>query len=171
MTDNMDQNLEDMVGAELEHEQKIEKYEILVEIREIILVQKEERRLAMKRIEDLNNEKETLKQRIVEIEDALEKEMLLTNNRAPTTNEESNVNLELLDFIDSEIQLKEAELECPVCLETADEPIFQCSSGHLLCSICIARVKICPVCRVRLGDTPQHCRYAQKILQVKILLL
>ena len=40
---------------------------------------------------------------------------------------------------------KRAGPECPVCLEgLGTGRIFQCSSGHLLCSSCYSRVKECP---------------------------
>ncbi len=38
-------------------------------------------------------------------------------------------------------------LECPVCLDTADQPpIYQCPSGHLLCESCNQRLVDCPQC-------------------------
>lgn len=39
--------------------------------------------------------------------------------------------------------------ECPVCLETMTAPIFQCQSGHSLCSSCSDNLcpSICPICR------------------------
>jgi len=45
-------------------------------------------------------------------------------------------NEQLIRFIDRQIIEKEAELECPVCLETAAAPIFMCSEQHLICSLC-----------------------------------
>ena len=38
-------------------------------------------------------------------------------------------------------------LECPVCLEPAeDPPIYQCPEGHLLCEDCNSRLVDCPQC-------------------------
>jgi E3 ubiquitin-protein ligase SIAH1 len=38
-------------------------------------------------------------------------------------------------------------LECPVCLDTADDPpIYQCPEGHLLCERCNQRLNDCPQC-------------------------
>ena len=45
-------------------------------------------------------------------------------------------NEQLIRFIERQIIEKEAELECPVCLETAAAPIFMCSEQHLICSLC-----------------------------------
>ena len=35
-------------------------------------------------------------------------------------------------------------LECPVCI---GEQVFQCKNGHLLCTECLSKIKICPQCR------------------------
>ena len=43
-------------------------------------------------------------------------------------------NLELLEYIDHQIEVKERELECPICLEMASVPIFMCDELHLICS-------------------------------------
>ena len=38
-------------------------------------------------------------------------------------------------------------LECPICLDTADqEPIYQCPEGHLLCDSCNHHLTDCPQC-------------------------
>ena len=48
--------------------------------------------------------------------------------------------LELLEYIDHKIEVKEKELECPVCLEVASAPIFMCDDLHLICSSCRPKV-------------------------------
>ncbi|XP_063221111.1 E3 ubiquitin-protein ligase sina-like isoform X2 [Bacillus rossius redtenbacheri] len=60
--------------------------------------------------------------------------------------------------LQSAIQL----LECPVCLETASPPAFQCCNGHLLCGACRARSDKCPVCRAPLGARGR-CLLADKL--------
>ena len=50
-------------------------------------------------------------------------------------------NLELFDYINSQIEAKEKELECPVCLEVAAAPIFSCEDQHIICSHCRPKVK------------------------------
>ena len=36
-------------------------------------------------------------------------------------------------------------LECPICLDTADqEPIYQCPEGHLLCEACNNHLEVSP---------------------------
>lgn len=54
---------------------------------------------------------------------------------------------QLEEFLKKSIQEKEIGLECPVCLETADIPIFCCTLQHPICSICRPKVKDCPSCR------------------------
>ena len=56
-------------------------------------------------------------------------------------------NQKLIDFIAKSIEKKEAELECPVCFEIAEAPIFMCQQQHLICSSCQPRVTSCPECR------------------------
>ena len=54
---------------------------------------------------------------------------------------------QLEEFLKKSIKEKELGLECPVCLETADIPIFCCTLQHPICSICRPNVKDCPTCR------------------------
>ncbi|CAL8109829.1 unnamed protein product [Orchesella dallaii] len=42
--------------------------------------------------------------------------------------------------------------ECPVCFDYALPPIYQCPSGHLLCSECRPKISTCPSCRGPLGN-------------------
>ena len=50
-------------------------------------------------------------------------------------------NLQLLNYIDHKIELKEKELQCPVCQEAASVPIFMCHELHLICSLCCPKVR------------------------------
>ena len=68
----------------------------------------------------------------------------------------------LLDFLATSIKEKESDLECPVCFETADIPIFMCSEMHLICSTCKPKVRECPECRVPYTGAPKRHRYAEK---------
>ncbi|XP_067000724.2 E3 ubiquitin-protein ligase sina [Anabrus simplex] len=38
-------------------------------------------------------------------------------------------------------------LECPVCLEVALPPIYQCDKGHHACNNCWKKLKSCPLCK------------------------
>ena len=44
-------------------------------------------------------------------------------------------------------EVTQAELECPVCLETMIPPITLCVAGHNVCSNCKKRVPSCPMCK------------------------
>ena len=63
------------------------------------------------------------------------------------------------------IKEMESSLECPVCLETANIPIFRCSKEHLICSKCRHRISNCPVCRETYQGNPERYRLAEKIVQ------
>ena len=42
--------------------------------------------------------------------------------------------------------------ECPVCFDYVLPPIYQCDSGHLICTICRPKLTCCPSCRGPLGS-------------------
>ena len=60
------------------------------------------------------------------------------------------------------IKEKESDLECPVCLETAEGRILCCAEQHLVCFQCRPRVSECPQCRQPYPPTPIRHRYAEK---------
>ena len=47
---------------------------------------------------------------------------------------------ELLEYIGKQIEAKEKELECPVCLEVVSAPIFRCEELHIICFNCRPKV-------------------------------
>ena len=87
------------------------------------------------------------------------------------TGEAGNQEKALLTFLTTSIQekeeiirQKEADLECPVCLEipAAGTRIFSCTQQHLVCSNCWPRVSQCPQCRKRYPPTPIRHRFAER---------
>jgi len=62
--------------------------------------------------------------------------------------------------IHNQIQRLQTNLECPICLETAYNPIYQCREGHLVCSACVLRVARCAMCRQD-GPVNIRNRYAE----------
>ncbi|XP_030955705.1 E3 ubiquitin-protein ligase SINAT2-like [Quercus robur] len=55
-------------------------------------------------------------------------------------------------------------LECPVCMNLMYPPIYQCPSGHTLCSNCKVRVhNCCPACRHELGNI--RCLALEKVAE------
>ncbi|KAL1512792.1 hypothetical protein ABEB36_002322 [Hypothenemus hampei] len=46
--------------------------------------------------------------------------------------------------------------ECPVCKAFMKPPIFQCQSGHSICSTCKPRLEKCPTCRAPFGMTRNY---------------
>ena len=61
-------------------------------------------------------------------------------NEPSLSKRKTNLNMQLLEYIDNKIAAKEKELECPVCLEVASAPIFMCSDLHLICCDCRPKV-------------------------------
>ena len=75
-----------------------------------------------------------------------------------------------VEFLMKTINAKESDLECPVCLDTAEGDIYSCQDQHLLCSSCRPRVEECPECKAAYLDPPRRHRYAEKMAQeVRIL--
>ena len=85
----------------------------------------------------------------------------------PPTEQTNPPSKHLEDFIKKQIAEKEAELECPVCLEVAAPPILMCSELHLICSDCRPKLKKCPVCRksFRGRGVPKRHRFAEQMVQ------
>ncbi|XP_033227267.1 E3 ubiquitin-protein ligase SIAH1A-like isoform X2 [Belonocnema kinseyi] len=38
-------------------------------------------------------------------------------------------------------------LQCPVCFERPQRPIYQCRDGHHICSSCRMKLQVCPMCQ------------------------
>ena len=64
----------------------------------------------------------------------------------------------MTDFLSKAIKEKEADLKCPVCLETAEAPIFTCQEMHLICANCRPKLKECPECRAPYQAQPRRHR-------------
>jgi len=152
-------NLEkrDLLGACDREDEKLQKYEC--------------KRLKLE--EYIENELKKNKEREIDIEVTIQDlETKLNDMKNSRDNHQNQVstnrpqpvelNKELLDFIDNQISEKEKELECPVCLEVAESPIFMCSELHLICCNCRPKVKACPECRIEYEGKPKRHRYAEK---------
>ena len=85
------------------------------------------------------------------------------NVTKPDASSVNNHNNKYLEFLLKSIKEKEADLECPVCLETAEGEIYSCPEQHLLCSSCGPRVGECPECRAQYRDPPRRHRYAERM--------
>jgi E3 ubiquitin-protein ligase SIAH1 len=63
-------------------------------------------------------------------------------------------------------------LECPICYNVMGPPIYQCTSGHLMCSTCYARstMLLCPCCRVQLNKiVPSRNLSLERIVELSEL--
>ena len=68
----------------------------------------------------------------------------------------------MLTFLNKSITTKERELECPICLEVSEPPIFMCLESHIVCNNCWPKVKKCPECRTPYPASAKRHRYAEK---------
>jgi len=87
----------------------------------------------------------------------------------PKAGEDSELKrVDMVQFLEESIKKKEENLECPVCLEAATEPIFGCKEFHLICSSCKLKPDMtkCPTCRVEFGKGgPVRNRFAEREAQ------
>merc|ERR1712228_1087274 len=93
----------------------------------------------------------------------------MAHNESPLRNALRNepVNTELLEYLQDSVEGKKKELECPVCLETAQIPIYMCQNSHLVCSDCLPKLKECPECRKKYPTPAMKHRYAEKLVEEK----
>lgn len=69
----------------------------------------------------------------------------------PTTN--STTTNAMVTAVNASSQADLAVLfECPVCFDYVLPPIYQCDSGHLICTSCRPKLTCCPSCRGNLGS-------------------
>merc|ERR1719402_1821413 len=71
-------------------------------------------------------------------------------------------NQKMIDFLIKLIGDSSAALECPVCLETTQEPTYQCLESHLICSKCRPNVDSCPICQVPYNGLLMRNRTAEE---------
>ena len=95
-----------------------------------------------KEIRSLEEQLKDLSNQIPEIPD-------INDKRTSKANGDPAGLKQLKEFLTRSIKEKEFGLECPVCLETADIPIYSCTKQHLICSLCRPKVKECPICKER----------------------
>ena len=109
-------------------------------------------------IKELDKEKKKLLDKSkATLDDIKRLEDQLTKLKLEPQAENSN----LTSFLVKTIEQRKAELTCPVCLETAEAPIFMCQQQHLICSSCQPRVTSCPECR-EAYQRPRRHRYAER---------
>ena len=113
-----------------------------------------------KKFEELSEEKEKLLQNIKVHEQQLAeintthipKELSPTKikdaEKIDTKNGQKKEDKSELDFLKEQIKKKEQDLECPVCLETSQVPIYMCQEQHIICKHCWIKVNnfICKGC-------------------------
>ena len=111
-----------------------------------------------------------IKKEILDLESKLQETNMRIESLPKTNQPFYDPNEEFLKFIDKQINEKEKELECPVCLDIACSPIFMCSEQHLICSTCRPKLSNCPECRVVYTGKNRKHRYAEKTAEELIKL-
>merc|ERR1712117_895271 len=107
---------------------------------------------------DIQKLNDALKANIKATEDLARMDVVPKAETSQVSTPQSENTNRLLDFMAKSIKEKEADLECPVCMETAEVPIFMCQEMHLICSTCRPKVKECPECRVAYQGAPRRHR-------------
>ena len=77
----------------------------------------------------------------------------------------SSIGSQFLEFLQDSVEEKKKALECPVCLETAQIPIYMCQNSHLVCSDCLPKLKDCPECREKYSKPTMKHRFAEKLVE------
>ena len=96
----------------------------------------------------------------------LERHQMDRNNDKEASNQNVNQSmLQMFDLIANHIAQKKRDLECPVCTDVAQPPIYMCQDSHLVCSICVPKLKECPTCRVAYNKPILRNRMAERILE------
>jgi len=75
---------------------------------------------------------------------------------------------ELIKHIRDQIRSLEQHLQCPVCKEVSQIPIFTCSNQHHICGQCWAIIKpqgVCPSCRTNMQDPPPRHRLMENMVE------
>jgi len=140
---------------------------------ETLAKEKEEIKLALiendKRLERLSHKKKEMEEmmdsemRKLMERDAEVREILgRLSSGGPLKQENTPVDVRMVEFLKKAVQKKEEDLICPICLETAKPPIFMCQDSHIICSICAPKVRTCPECRVELPTPLKRHRFAEK---------
>ena len=90
---------------------------------------------------------------------------ILSRLSKPDPPKQANTPLDsqMIDFLRQAVAKKKEDLLCPVCLETAQIPIFTCPDSHIICSACVPKLKVqeCPQCRVDLPTPLKRHRFAE----------
>lgn len=58
-------------------------------------------------------------------------------------------------------------LQCPICIEFFSVPIFQCDSGHSICSTCASKSPKCPSCRDNIGKKLRNYPLEQQLSAIE----
>ena len=132
-------------------------------------IEKELEELQQKSV-DMENSLQVETQEITEILTIKEEDLANLKREVEERNEKekNSSKRKFLDFLNDSIDSHTKNLECPVCFETAEPPIYQCNNEHLICNNCRKNVNDqCPECRQPYNGEYKRARYAEKMVEDK----
>ena len=106
-----------------------------------------------------------VKLRLEKAMENLERHQMDRNNDKKVSNKNVNQSVQMFDLITDHIAEKKRDLECPVCTDVAQPPIYMCRDSHLICSICVTMLNKCPTCREVYIKPILRNRMAERILE------
>ena len=59
-------------------------------------------------------------------------------------------------------------LECPICYDFYDPPIYLCQNGHSLCHRCVKTSKVCPLCRAPMTQNLRNISLEKILEQITV---
>ena len=127
-------------------------------------VRKELLTKAMDQINQNHQEKiDGIVQSVQDIEFKVSQYAILHSNSGDGSSQRKPSKLSDLEPSD-ELREIERELECPVCMEIAKPPIYQCEEGHIICAHCKPLLTNCPHnCGQKYSEPAIRCRFAEKL--------
>jgi len=84
------------------------------------------------------------------------------NGEAIEGTKEEGISKDLVKSLEAQISGMSLDLECPVCLNVCEPPIYSCVAQHPVCSGCRPDLKHCPVCREPYDQGLIRHRYAER---------
>ena len=130
---------------------------------ETLAKEKEEIKLALiendKRLERLSHKKKEMEEmmdsenrKLMERKAEVREILSRLSSSGPLKQENTPVDVKMVEFLKQAVEKKEEDLTCPICLEIAKPPIFMCLNSHIICTACAPSVQACSECQEELPN-------------------
>ena len=152
----MEENIRKLKAEIIERKEKMQKLEIKRKrLEEFIKNQSDE---FQSKQGDIEQKKKNLEAKLQNLKINNPDEMKVSNILKKHTNENK-----MLCFLTKQIEKKQKDLECPVCLELCQPPIYMCTMSHPVCSLCRPKLTSCPTCRTKYKQLLKDRRAEQSL--------